>query len=208
MLGGVLLYDSPVSGNCYKVRLLLAHLGLPYERRHVDVVDRSNRADLLGDLNPALRVPTVVLAGGRPLAESNAILCYFAEGTPLLPADRYERAQVLQWLFFEQYSHEPYIAVLRFWLHYARRPPAEAEVESRRAGGRAALDAMERHLTGRAFLVAERYTIADIALYAYTHVSDEAGLPLDGHPAIRRWLQRVAEQPGHVTISDRGRAER
>jgi glutathione S-transferase len=202
MLRRVLLYDSPVSGNCYKVRLLLAQLGLPYERRPVDVVDRSNRAELLAGLNPGLRIPTIVLDDGRPLAESNAILCYFAEGTPLLPPDRYERAQVLQWLFFEQYSHEPYIAVLRFWLHYATRPPAEHDVEARRAGGRAALDAMERHLADRAFLVAERYTVADIALYAYTHVSDEAGLPLDGHPAIRGWLARVAEQPGHITIAD------
>jgi glutathione S-transferase len=202
MLRRVLLYDSPVSGNCYKVRLLLAQLGVPYDRRPVDVVDRSNRAELLGGLNPGLRIPTIVLDDGRPLAESNAILCYFAEGSPLLPADRYERAQVLQWLFFEQYSHEPYIAVLRFWLHYASRPPAEHDLESRRAGGRAALDAMERHLADRAFLVAERYTIADIALYAYTHVSDEAGLPLDGHPAIRGWLARVAEQPGHITIAD------
>jgi glutathione S-transferase len=201
MLGGVLLYDSPVSGNCYKVRLVLAHLGVPYERRHVDVVDRSNRAELLGGLNPALRVPTLVLDDGRPLAESNAILCYFAEGTPLLPADRYERAQVLQWLFFEQYSHEPYVAVLRFWLHYARRPPAEAELESRRAGGRAALDAMERHLADRAFLVAERYTIADIALYAYTHVAPEGGFELEPYPAIRAWIQRVMGQPGHVPIT-------
>ena len=202
MLRRVLLYDSPVSGNCYKVRLLLAQLGLPFDRRPVDVVDRSNRAELLADLNPGLRIPTIVLDDGRPLAESNAILCYFAEGTPLLPPGRYERAQVLQWLFFEQYSHEPYIAVLRFWLHYACRPPAEQDLESRRAGGRAALDAMERHLADRDFLVAERYTIADIALYAYTHVSDEAGLPLDGHPAIRGWLARVAEQPGHITIAD------
>jgi glutathione S-transferase len=197
----VLLYDSQVSGNCYKVRLLFAHLGLEYERREMDVVDRSNRLDLLGDLNPALRVPTLVLDDGRPLAESNAILFYFAQGTPYLPADRYELAQVLQWLFFEQYSHEPNIAVVRFWVVYSGNPPPDAEVEAKRRAGYAALDAMERHLAGRTFHVGERYTIADIALYAYTHVAGEGGFDLTRYPAIRAWLDRVAEQPGHVPIT-------
>jgi glutathione S-transferase len=196
----MLLYDSAVSGNCFKVRLLLAHLGLEYERREVDVVDRSDRPALLGDLNPALRVPTLVLDDGRPLAESNAILWYFAEGTPYLPADRYARAQVLQWLCFEQYSHEPNIAVLRFWLHYAPEPPSKADVAAKRAGGHAALQAMERHLESRRFLVGDGYSIADIALYAYTHVADEAGFALVEYPAIEAWLARVREQPGHVTI--------
>src|ERR671916_858324 len=143
----MLLYDSPVSGNCYKVRLLLAHLGLPYERRAVDVVDRSNRPELLGALNPPLRVPTLVLDDGRPLAESNAILWYFGEGTRFVPEDRYARAQVLQWMFFEQYDHEPAIAVVRFWVAYSGRPEAFADRlgERRRAGYRA-LKAMERHL--------------------------------------------------------------
>jgi glutathione S-transferase len=197
----VLLYDSQVSGNCYKVRLLFAHLGLDYERSEVDVVDRSNRLDLLGDLNPALRVPTLVLDDGRPLAESNAILFHFAQGTPYLPEDRYELARVLQWLFFEQYSHEPNIAVVRFWVAYSGAPPAEAEVEAKRRAGYAALDAMERHLAGRAFHVGERYTIADISLYAYTHVAGEGGFDLARYPAIRAWLDRVAEQPGHVPIT-------
>jgi glutathione S-transferase len=196
----MLLYDSAASGNCFKVRLLLAHLGLAYERRELDVVDRSNRSDVLGGLNPALRVPTLVLDDGRPLAESDAILVYFAEGTRYLPEDRYARAQVLQWLFFEQYSHEPNIAVLRFWLHYAPEPPSEADVAAKRAGGRAALRAMERHLETRSFLVDDTYTIADIALYAYTHVADEAGFDLAEYPAIEAWLARVREQPGHVTI--------
>src|SRR5918996_5226971 len=190
------LYDSQVSGNCYKVRLLLAHLGLEYERREVDVVARPNRLDLLGDLNPALRVPTLVLDDGRPLAESNAILFHFAHGTPYLPEDRYELAQVLQWLFFEQYSHEPNIAVVRFWVAYSGAPPAEPEVEAKRSAGYAALDAMERHLSDRTFLVGERYTIADISLYAYTHVADEGGFDLAGYPAIRAWLDRVAGEPG------------
>lgn len=197
----MLLYNSQVSGNCYKVRLLLAHLGLEYERREMDVVDRSNRQEVLGDLNPALRVPTLVLDDGRPLAESNAILAYFAEGTPYLPEDRYERAQVLQWLFFEQYSHEPSIAVVRFWVAYSGAPPPEDQVEAKRRTGYAALDAMEGHLSDRTFLVGERYTIADISLYAYTHVAGEGGFDLNGYPAIRAWLERVAEQPGHVPIA-------
>ena len=120
----MLLYDSPVSGNCYKVRLLLAHLGVEYERRTVDVVDRSNRRELLGELNPALRVPTIVLDDGRSLGESGAILWFFGEGTRFVPADAFERAQVLQWMFFEQYDHEPAIAVARFWLAYSGRPEA------------------------------------------------------------------------------------
>ena len=118
----MILYDSPVSGNCYKVRLLAAHLGLPLERRPLDVVDRSNRPEVIGDLNPALRVPTLVLDDGRPLGESGAILWYLARGTRFVPDDAYERAQVLQWMFFEQYDHEPNIAVARFWLMYAPNP--------------------------------------------------------------------------------------
>jgi glutathione S-transferase len=230
----VLLYDSPVSGNCYKVRLLLGHLGIPYERRTVDVVDRSNRPDLLAGLNPALRVPTLVLDDGRPLAESGAILWYFGEGTRFLPDDRYERAQVLQWMFFEQYDHEPAIAVARFWLTQARppnsggstgrfrrirggasdpdggtasgasagRPEAFADrLEERTAAGHRALAAMERHLESRTFLVGDGMTLADIALYAYTHVADEGGFELDGYPAIRAWLGHVAAEPGHVPIT-------
>jgi glutathione S-transferase len=197
----VLLYDSPVSGNCYKVRLLLAHLGIPYERRAVDVVDRSDRPDLLGELNPALRVPTLVLDDGRPLGESGAILWYFGEGTRFVPEDRYERAQVLQWMFFEQYDHEPAIAVVRFWLAYSGRPEAFADrLEERRAAGYRALHAMERGLDGRSYLVGDRMTLADIALYAYTHVADEGGFELGGYPAIGAWLERVAAQPGHVPI--------
>jgi len=197
----VLLYNSPVSGNCYKVRLLLAQLGLPYETVDVSVVDRSKRQELLGDLNPALRVPTLVLDDGRPLAESNAILWYFADGTSNLSADPYERAQILQWMFFEQYSHEPYIAVVRFWLRYSGTPERFSDqLPAKTKGGYAALDALERGLDGRDFLVAGRYSVADISLYAYTHVAHEGEFDLDPYPAIRAWLERVAAQPGHVTI--------
>ena len=197
----MLLYNSAISGNCYKVRLLLALLGRECETVEVDIVDRSGRAELLGSLNPALRVPTLVLDDGRPLAESNAILWYFGDGTTYVADDGYERAQVLQWMFFEQYSHEPNIAVARFWLAYSGAPERYADqLPARMKGGYAALDAMERHLTDREFLVGGRYTIADISLYAYTHVAHEGDFDLAPYPAIRAWLDRVASQPGHVTI--------
>ena len=196
-----LLYDSAVSGNCYKVRLLLAHLGIPYERREVDVVDRSNRPELLGGLNPALRVPTLVLDDGRALAESGAILWYFGEGTSFVPEGRYERAQVLQWMFFEQYDHEPALAVVRFWLAYSGRPEAFADrLDERTAAGYRALDAMERHLDRHPYLVGEGMTLADIALYAYTHVAHEGGFDLESYPAVRAWLDRIRAEPGHVPI--------
>ena len=197
----MLLYDNTVSGNCYKVRLLLAHLGIPYERRELSVTDRSNRREVLGDLNPALRVPTLVLDDGRPLGESNAILWYLGDGTPYVPEDRFERAQVLQWQFFEQYDHEPNIAVARFWLHYRAGKIDPAALAERQAGGTRALDAMERHLIGRQFLVGGRYSLADISLYAYTHVAGEGGFDLERYPAIRAWLGRVASQSGHIPMS-------
>jgi glutathione S-transferase len=196
----VLLYDNELSGNCYKVRLLFAQLGIEYQRREVDVFERSGREELLGELNPALRVPTVVLDDGRALGESNAIIYYFARGTGYLPEDPFQRARVLQWQFFEQYSHEPYIAVARFWAHATAQPSAEA-LEEKLRGGRAALAALDRHLTGRSFLVDERYTVADISLYAYTHVAPEGGFDLEPYPAVRAWLGRVAAQPGHVPIA-------
>ena len=196
----MLLYDSAVSGNCYKVRLLLAHLELPYERVELDVVDRSNRTDVLGGLNPALRVPTLVLDDGRALGESNAILWWLGEGTDYVPADPFERAQVLQWQFFEQYDHEPTVAVARFWL---TKRPGEADPErlaTWQAGGRRAIAAMERQLTDHDFLVGDRYSIADISLYAYTHVAHEGGIELDGYPAVREWIGRVSSVPRHTPI--------
>jgi glutathione S-transferase len=198
----VLLYNSQVSGNCYKVRLLLAHLGIEYERQEVSVVDRSNRPGLLGGLNPALRVPTLVLDDGRSLGESGAIIWFFGEGTRFVPDDPYERARVLQWLFFEQYDHEPAIAVVRFWLAYSGRPREDFadRLDERIAAGYRALDALERHLDGRSWLVGDGMTLADIALYAYTHVAPEGGFKLDCYPAIGAWLERVAGEPGHVPI--------
>ena len=156
---------------------------------------------MLGDLNPAQRVPTLVLDDGRALGESGAILWYFAEGTEFVPEDRYERAQMLQWMFFEQYDHEPALAVVRFWVAYSGRPEAFTDrLEERMAAGYRALDAMERHLDGREFFVGDRLSLADIALYAYTHVAPEGGFELDSYPAIGAWLDRVAAKPGHVPI--------
>lgn len=195
------LYNAPVSGNCYKVRLLLAHLGIEYDRHEVDVIDRSERAEILGSINPALSVPTLVLDDGSPLAESNAILWYFAEGTPYMPEDRLGRARALQWMSFEQFSHQPYIALLRYWLSIAHLPVAQEKIDARKPAGYTALDAMERHLDQHSFFVEERYTIADIALYAYTHVAPEADFDLSAYPAIRAWLARVEAQPGHIPIT-------
>jgi len=197
----MLLYDSGVSGNCYKVRLLLNQLGIEFERRELSVVDRSNRRDVLGDLNPALRVPTLILDDGRALAESHAIIWYFAEGTPFLPEDRFDRAKVLQWLCFEQYDLEPTVAVVRFWVAYSANPPAADEIDPKRAAGQRALDALDRALADREYLVAGRYTIADIALYGYTHVAHEGGFDMSGYDAIRSWAARVAGQPGHIPIT-------
>jgi len=199
----VLLYNSPISGNCYKVRLLLAHLGIEYERRDLDVVDRSNRGEVLDGLNPDLRVPTLVLDDGRPLAESGAILWYFAEGTRFVPEDRYARAKVLQWMFFEQYTHEPAIAVVRFLVAYSGESERYAKVIERKTDdGYRALDALERHLggSGDPYVVGNALTLADIALYAYTHVAHEGGFELGRYTAIRDWLDRVASEPGHVPI--------
>ncbi len=197
----LVLYDNPVSGNCHKVRLILGLLGVEYERREMSVVDYSERVEVLGGLSPTLNVPTVVLEDGRPLAESNAILWYFADGTEYLPDDPYERAQILQWMFFEQYKHEPGIAVPRFWDTIATddlTPPMDLDL--RRASGREALKVMERHLREREYFVGERFTVADITLYAYTHVAHEAGFDLEPLPQVRAWIERVEAQPGVVPM--------
>src|SRR5690348_8329603 len=172
----MLLYNSPVSGNCYKVRLVAAHLGIPLQLEHMDVVDRSNRREILGALNPALRVPTLVFDDGRPLAESGAIIWHLAEGSHLIPADAYERAQMLQWMFFEQYELEPSLAVVRFLVAYSGRADDHGElIEQRTKAGYKVLDTLEAHIAGREWFVGDAMTLADVALYAYTHVADEGG---------------------------------
>jgi glutathione S-transferase len=197
----VLLYNSQPSGNCYKVRLLLSQLGIEYDRVEVDTRGHTNREQLLVGKNPALRVPVLELDDGRTLAESNAILWYLSDGTRYLPGDAFERAQVLQWMFFEQYSHEPYVAVVR---HRTMLGTLDTlpDLEVRRERGVAALEAMEAELARREYFAATSYSIADIALYAYTHVADEGGFDLSRYPSINAWLDRVAAEPGHVTIDD------
>jgi glutathione S-transferase len=195
------LYDYYDSGNGYKVRLLLTQLGLPFEYVEKDIMKGETRTPEFLALNPNGRVPVLQLEDDTTLAESNAILCYLAEGTPYLPADKLERARVLQWLFFEQYSHEPYVAVVRFLLrHTAPDDPRRSVLEQRRNGGYDALGVMERHLSECSFFVANRYTIADIALYAYTHVCDQGGFDLGPYPAVRAWLARVEATPRYVRM--------
>jgi glutathione S-transferase len=192
------LYDYYDSGNGYKVRLLLAQLGIPFEYVETDILRGETRTPEFLALNPNGRIPVLVLEDGTPLAESNAILFYFAEGTPYLPADRLDRARVLQWLFFEQYSHEPYVAVARYLLrHTEPDDPRRSMLEQRQKGGHAALGVMERHLAENPFFVGGRYSIADIALYAYTHVADQGGFELGSYPCVRAWLARVEAQPGY-----------
>jgi glutathione S-transferase len=193
------LYDFLPSGNGYKVRLLLSQLGIRFTLVEKDVMKGETRTPDFLALNPNGRIPVLELDDGRRLSESDAIMFYLAEGTPFLPDERFARAEVLQWMFFEQYSHEPYIAVARFWRHWLDKP-----VDEERMGrGRQALGVMERHLARRRFFVGERYGIADIALYAYTHVADEGGFDLAPYPSVRAWLARVASQPGHVLITQR-----
>jgi glutathione S-transferase len=198
------LYDYLPSGNGYKVRLLLAHLGVPFELVEMDIVAGATRTPEYLAKNPNGRIPLLETDEGLRLAESNAILFYLAEGTRFLPSTRIERAQALQWMCFEQYSHEPNVATVRFWLtHAGMTPEREAQLSQKRELGYAALSVMEQHLQSRAYFVGERYSIADIALYAYTHVADEGGFELGRFPAVGRWLERVRTQPGHVPITHR-----
>jgi len=197
------LYDYLESGNGYKVRLLLHQLEIPFERVELDITRGQTRTPEFLAHNRNGRIPLLVLDDGTALAESNAIQFYLADGTPLLPAGRLERAQVLQWMFFEQYSHEPYIAVVRFWCHTGVADARAEEIAVRRARGYDALGVMEDHLHQRDFFAAGRYTIADIALYAYTHVADEGGFDLEPYPAVCAWLARVRSQPRHIPITQR-----
>ena len=195
------LYDFLPSGHGYKVRLLLHQLEISFERIELDITQGATRTPEFQAKNPNGRIPLLELEDGTCLAESNAIQWYLAEGTPLLPEDPIERVRVLQWMFFEQYSHEPYIAVVRFWLHRGLLDEKSREIEERRPRGYEALSVMESRLAAHEFLVADRYTIADIALYAYTHVAHEGGFDLSDYPALRAWLERVRGQPRHVPMT-------
>jgi glutathione S-transferase len=200
----ITLYDYLDSGNGYKVRLLLTQLGIQYRYVELDIMRGETRTPEFLAKNPDGRIPLLELEDGRYLAQSDAILWYLADGSALLPGERFERAQVLQWMFFEQYSHEPYVATPRFIMrHFAADSPRRAELPQRQARGREALAVMERHLQRHSYFVAERYTIADIALYGYTHVAEDGGLELAPYPGVRAWLARVAGQPRYVGLLDR-----
>jgi glutathione S-transferase len=189
------------SGNCYKVKLALEQLGLAYRWVEVDSTRGETRTPEFLARNPNGKVPTMLLEDGASLPESNAILCYLAEGTPLLPADRLSRARVLQWMFFEQYSHEPYVAVARFILRYLPPDsPRRAELPRLQERGRQALGVMEQHLAKEPWFAAGRYTVADIALFAYTHRAAEGGFDLKKYPAIQNWINRVSSQPRFVAM--------
>jgi glutathione S-transferase len=196
------LYSMQNSGNCYKVRWMLSLTGTPFEIVDIDIFKGESRTPEFLALNPNGKVPYLDLGDGRGLSESNAMLVYFAEGTRYLPQDPYERAQALQWMFFEQYSHEPYIAVARFWLSLVRggRDLKAHLIDDWMERGYQALDVMERHLAVHDYFAKDQFTVADIALYAYTHVAHEGEFDLSSHPNVRAWLERVAAEPGHVAM--------
>lgn len=201
----LVLHEYAASGNCYKIRLTAALLGVPLERRAYDIIAGETRtATFLATVNANGRIP-VLQIGDRFLPESNAACWWLAEGSPLIPGDRNGRAEVLRWMFFEQYNHEPNIATLRFWRAFVGEEALGAEqralIPAKLAGSHAALKVMEDHLAGRRYMVGDALSLADICLYAYTHVADAGGVELVPYPAVRAWLARVAGAPGHVPIT-------
>lgn len=202
MGGKVEVFGDSISGNCYKVQLACAQLGIEHTWHELDLMQGAARTDEFRAMNPIGKVPLLRLADGRFLPESNAILYYLADGTPLFDGDRYERASIMSWLCFEQYSHEPFIATSRFIIRYLGNPPEQrAKLEGKRDGGYRALDIMEGRLADKDFFANDRYSIADIALYAYTHVADEGGFDLGKYKNIKAWFKRVESQPGHVPMN-------
>lgn len=196
------LYDYALSGNCYKLRLAMALLDIDYERIPVDILRGESRTEEFLKINPNGRVPVLQTPEGVNLPESNAALWYLASGTPLCPSTRLEQAQVLQWMFFEQYSHEPFISTSRYWIHILGAADEYREqLKKKRAGGKAALTIMQRHLSSQTYFVGGTLSIADIALYAYTHVAPEGGFELDEYPAIVSWCERIEATENYVSLS-------
>jgi glutathione S-transferase len=196
------IYGDANSGNCYKVKLLAEHLALPYTWVGINTLKKETQSDAFLRKNPNGKIPLLETDDGKFLPESNAILHFLAEGTELLPTDFFEHAQVLQWLFFEQYSHEPYIATARYIMRYLGRPPElEANLQAKMTPGYKALQIMESHLNNQPFFVGRRYTIADVGLFAYTHVAEEGGFDLTNFSGIRQWIERVQAQPRFVRIA-------
>jgi glutathione S-transferase len=199
----MILYHSQPTGNSYKVRLLLAFLRIPYAAMDIDIFNGSNKTAAYLSIHPLGKVPALRLDDGTVLTESNAILNYLATGTPYLPDDRLLRAKVLQWMFFEQYSHLPYIGVARYWLSLLKTRPSEADLHLWHQRGNMALDVMDKHLATRSWFVGDVMSIADLALYAYTHVAEEGGFELSPFAGVRNWLERVQRQDGYIPLIQR-----
>ncbi|MDX1480364.1 MAG: glutathione S-transferase family protein [Woeseiaceae bacterium] len=202
MSNTIRFYGDSRSGNCFKLKLACAELEIDYDWEEVDILAGETRTPEFLARNANGKIPLAELPDGRYLAESNAILSYLADGTPLGGTDRWARAEILQWLFFEQYSHEPNIATSRFIIRYLGNPPdRQAALAEKQSAGYRALDVMERRLDDRAYFVGEAFTIADIGLFAYTHVADEGGFSLDGYPGIRRWIERIRGRERFVSMT-------
>ena len=195
------LCEYSPSGNCYKVRLLLTQLNIAFDRTEINILEGKSRTPELLVKNPNGRTPVLEIAPGKFLFESNAIMFYLSEETEFFPTDKFERAQVMQWLFFEQYSHEPFIATSRFWYLIGKAQEYQEALQQKQAPGYAALGVMEQHLAQNEFFAGDRYTIADIGLFAYTHVAGEGGFDLTRFPAIQTWIDRVKSQPRYIKIT-------
>jgi|TARA_R110002012_G_scaffold81878_1_gene207152 glutathione S-transferase len=200
----VTLHEDPRSGNCYKIKLTAALLGLPLATRQYDIIAGETRTrDFLERVNPNGRIP-VLQIGNRFLPESNAACWYLASGSALIPQDSFDQADMLRWMFFEQYSHEPNIATMRFWLHFIGSaqlsPQQKAQMMAKRIAGCEALSLMDGHLAGHDWFVGDSVSLADIALFAYTHVADEGGFGLGDYPAVERWIERVSQLPDFIPM--------
>ena len=200
--GKLKVFGDSRSGNCYKIQLLCAEMGIDYDWEEVDILAGESRTPEFLAMNANGRIPLLALPDGRYLPESNAILFYLAEGSDYFSGDTYSRAEILQWMFFEQYSHEPYIATSRFIIKYLGSPAdKQASLAEKKAGGISALEIMEQQLSQQAFVTGDNFNIADIALFAYTHVADEGGFNLADYPAIRGWIERISGRPNYVPMA-------
>ena len=205
-MSGLILHEFPLSGNCYKIRLTAAHVGIKLDRRTYDISKGETRTpEFLRDISPTGRIP-VLQDGDRFLTESNAICYYLANGSKLIPDAHFDQADMLRWMFWEQYSHEPNIATLRFWLRFvgveALHDAQRMQITVKREAGLHALDLMDKHLAGRKWFVADQFSVADICLFAYTHVADEADFELEAYPDIIRWMEQIMTMDGHVGLDD------
>jgi glutathione S-transferase len=205
-MSGLILHEDARSGNCYKIRLTAAHVGIKLVRRNYDIMKGATRApEFLRDINANGRIP-VLQDGDRFLTESNAICFYLANGSKLIPDGHFDQADMLRWMLWEQYNHEPNIATLRFWLRFigieALSDAQRMQITGKRENGLHALDLMDKHLENRKWFVADQFSLADICLFAYTHVADEAGFDLEAYPEIIRWMERIMTLDGHVGLDN------